>query len=57
MGWDLHCRKQAAERFELDYTQMGERHHLTLDTYEGGKLSLKHSYESTRKRLAEWGLR
>jgi putative hydrolase of the HAD superfamily len=39
-GWDRHSRKKAAERFELDYSYMDERHHLTFDTYEEGKLSL-----------------
>ena len=39
-GWDHHMRKHAAESFGLDYEQMNERHHLTFDTYEAGKLSL-----------------
>jgi putative hydrolase of the HAD superfamily len=39
-GWDHHMRKQAAETFGLDYEEMNERHHLTFDTYEEGKLSL-----------------
>jgi putative hydrolase of the HAD superfamily len=30
----------AAERFTLDCDEMNERHHLTFDTYEEGKLSL-----------------
>ena len=33
-------RKKAAEEFELDYEEMDERHHLTFDTYEEGKLTL-----------------
>jgi len=33
-------RKRAAETFNLDYEEMNERHHLTFDTYEEGKLSL-----------------
>ena len=33
-------RKRAAEAFHLDYEEMNERHHLTFDTYEEGKLSL-----------------
>ena len=28
-------------RFGLDYEEMDERHHLTFDTYEEGKLSLE----------------
>lgn len=39
-GWDRQARRQAAERFNLDYDEMDERHHLTFDTYEEGKLSL-----------------
>jgi putative hydrolase of the HAD superfamily len=39
-GWDRQARRQAAERFNLDYDEMDERHHLTYDTYEEGKLSL-----------------
>lgn len=39
-GWDHVARKQAAQEFYLDYADMEERHHLTYDTYEEGKLSL-----------------
>ena len=39
-GWDRHMRQAAAEKFNLDYDEMNERHHLTFDTYEEGKLSL-----------------
>jgi putative hydrolase of the HAD superfamily len=39
-GWDHTMRKKAAEVFGLDYAEMNERHHLTFDTYEEGKLSL-----------------
>jgi putative hydrolase of the HAD superfamily len=39
-GWDRPMRKRAAETFNLDYEEMNERHHLTFDTYEEGKLSL-----------------
>jgi len=39
-GWDHGMRRAAAERFDLDYEEMNERHHLTFDTYEEGKLSL-----------------
>ncbi|MCL4260332.1 MAG: HAD-IA family hydrolase, partial [Anaerolineales bacterium] len=31
---------RAADKFHLDYAEMDERHHLTFDTYEEGKLSL-----------------
>ena len=39
-GWDNNIRKRAADKFGLDYDEMYERHHLTFDTYEEGKLSL-----------------
>lgn len=30
----------AAETFQLDFAEMDERHHLTFDTYEEGKVTL-----------------
>ncbi len=39
-GWDRHARQRAAETFNLDQDDVEERHHLTFDTYEEGKLSL-----------------
>ena len=39
-GWDHTMRQRAAQKFALDYEEMNERHHLTFDTYEEGKLSL-----------------
>ena len=39
-GWDRRMRRDAAKRFRLDHDEMDERHHLTFDTYEEGKLSL-----------------
>ena len=39
-GWDRTMRSKAAEKFGLDYDELNERHHLTFDTYEVGKLSL-----------------
>ncbi len=39
-GWDRHARKRAAEKFGLDLDEVNERHHLTFDTYEEGKLDL-----------------
>ncbi len=39
-GWGLDARRKAAEAFHLDLEDMNERHHLTFDTYEEGKLSL-----------------
>lgn len=40
-GWDRRMRQEAAEKFGLNYDEMNERHHLTFDTYEQGKLSLE----------------
>ena len=39
-GWDRGIRTRAAEKFGLNYEEMNERHHLTFDTYEEGKLTL-----------------
>ncbi len=39
-GWDRNARQRAALQFNLDYEQLNERHHLTFDTYESGKLGL-----------------
>ncbi|MGD8634723.1 MAG: HAD family phosphatase [Anaerolineales bacterium] len=39
-GWDHTMRRQAAQTFGLDFEEVDERHHLTYDTYEEGKLSL-----------------
>jgi putative hydrolase of the HAD superfamily len=39
-GWDHNMRRKAADTFELNYEEMNERHHLTFDTYEVGKLTL-----------------
>ncbi len=39
-GWDRNGRKKAIEHFNLDPTETEERHHLTFDTYESGKISL-----------------
>ncbi len=39
-GWDRGLRKLVASRFDIDAAEMDERHHLTYDTYEAGKISL-----------------
>ncbi|MGE5222545.1 MAG: HAD family hydrolase [Omnitrophica WOR_2 bacterium] len=39
-GWDRAARAKACETFHLDNDEMNERHHLTFDTYEEGKLNL-----------------
>ncbi|MEO6195710.1 MAG: HAD-IA family hydrolase [Thermoanaerobaculia bacterium] len=39
-GWDRGLRKLVATQFNVDPAEMDERHHLTYDTYEAGKISL-----------------
>jgi putative hydrolase of the HAD superfamily len=39
-GWDRGLRKLVASHFHVDPDEMDERHHLTYDTYEAGKISL-----------------
>lgn len=40
-GWDRNARHRAAAQFGLDVEDTDERHHLTFDTYEIGRLSLE----------------
>jgi putative hydrolase of the HAD superfamily len=39
-GWDQHCRRDAAEKFGLDFEDLNDRHTMSFDTYEEGKLNL-----------------
>jgi len=39
-GWDRGCRRRAISLFKLDPEETEERHHLTFDTYEVGKITL-----------------
>ena len=39
-SWDQQCRRLAAETFALDLKELNERHHLTFDTFEEGKIDL-----------------
>ncbi len=39
-GWGRSSRRAAAEEFGLNYDDLDERHHLTFDTYEEGKITL-----------------
>jgi putative hydrolase of the HAD superfamily len=39
-GWDRDARKRAIKKFALDPEETEERHHLTFDTYEVGKIDL-----------------
>jgi putative hydrolase of the HAD superfamily len=40
-GWAHQSRKRAARHFRLDYADMQERHELSFDTYEEGKITLE----------------
>jgi putative hydrolase of the HAD superfamily len=46
-GWGRESRKLAAEKFQLDLVETNERHHLTFDTYEMGKLTLDEYLQRT----------
>jgi putative hydrolase of the HAD superfamily len=39
-GWDHGERAKAVELFKLEKDEVDERHHLTFDTYEEGKITL-----------------
>ena len=39
-GWDRGSRRKAISLFKLDPEETEERHHLTFDTYEIGKITL-----------------
>jgi putative hydrolase of the HAD superfamily len=39
-GWDRKSREAAAKQFNLDLDDLNDRHRMTFDTYESGKLSL-----------------
>jgi putative hydrolase of the HAD superfamily len=39
-GWDHLARKRAAKNFKLEWAEMEDRHHLTFEIYEEGKITL-----------------
>ena len=39
-GWDRHMRRDAATSFALDPEDLNDRHKMSFDTYEQGKLNL-----------------
>ena len=39
-GWDRKSRAAAAKKFDLDLDDLSDRHRMTFDTYESGKLDL-----------------
>jgi putative hydrolase of the HAD superfamily len=49
-GWDRGLRTLVATHFAIDPAEMDERHHLTYDTYEAGKISL----EEYLRRVVFW---
>jgi putative hydrolase of the HAD superfamily len=38
-GWDHHARRRAVKHFNLDWTRTEERHRLTFEVHEQGKLT------------------
>jgi putative hydrolase of the HAD superfamily len=40
-GWDYNARGRAAAAFKLDLVEINERHRLTFETFEDGKLTLE----------------
>ena len=40
-GWDRHARKRAAANFDLELAEMEDRHQLTWNTHQAGKLTLE----------------
>ena len=46
-GWDRRSREAAAKQFGLDLDDLNDRHRMTFDTYETGKLSLDEYLKSS----------
>jgi putative hydrolase of the HAD superfamily len=46
-GWDRNTRRQAAERFHLDWDMLEERHELVVAAFETGRLSLDEYLDRT----------
>jgi putative hydrolase of the HAD superfamily len=40
-GWGHESRELAADTFGLNWAELEDRHHLTFDTYEVGKLTMR----------------
>ena len=40
-GWDHQARKRAATNFKLAFAETEERHHMTFETFEDGKLTME----------------
>jgi len=39
-GWDHTMRRRAAQHFHLDIAELDDRHNMTFDTYEEGKMTM-----------------
>jgi putative hydrolase of the HAD superfamily len=39
-GWDQNARKRAAMNFDLELSEIEEKHHLVFETFEEGKISI-----------------
>lgn len=46
-GWNTDARKRAATKFDLDFLEMEDRHHLVFAIYEEGKLTLEEYLDRT----------
>lgn len=46
-GWGRNHRQAAAEKFGFDLAEMEERHRMTFDSYEIGKLTLREYVQRT----------
>jgi putative hydrolase of the HAD superfamily len=46
-GWDGQARSRAIKHFKLEADEVNEKHHLTFDTYELGKLTLDEYLDKT----------
>jgi len=40
-GWDHLARKRAVKHFRLEWAEMEDRHHLTFEVFETGRLTLE----------------
>jgi len=40
-GWDHHARRRAAKNFNLEWAEMEDRHRLTFEVHEEGKITLE----------------
>lgn len=39
-GWDHDARKRAAEFFDIEYASLNDRHHLKVEPFEEGRITL-----------------